>query len=165
MVPTLELLRADHSSAVLAFEVENRAYFAASVSDRGDAFFDQFIEDFDRLLAEQREGTCAFYVLVDDDGAVIGRFNLYDLDGGAATVGYRMAQHAAGRGVATATVRTLCAVAVELGLHTLVAATSDHNVASRTVLINAGFVLDGPADPSELGGKHGSRFRRDLIHQ
>jgi len=38
-MPELERLRAGHAPAVLAFELANRAYFAASVSDRGDDFF------------------------------------------------------------------------------------------------------------------------------
>lgn len=162
MMPELERLRADHGPAVLDFELENRAYFAMSISDRGDEFFERFAEDLDRVLAEQEAGACVFHVLVDDDGAVVGRFNLYGVRDGAATVGYRVAQHIAGRGIATAAVRELCEVAAGFGLHTLTAATSDENGASRRVLIKAGFVSDGPADPSELGGKYGSRFRRVL---
>ncbi len=38
----LERLRPDHAPALLAFERENRAYFAASVPDRGDAYFTDF---------------------------------------------------------------------------------------------------------------------------
>jgi [ribosomal protein S5]-alanine N-acetyltransferase len=41
-VPELQRLHAGHAPAVLAFELANRAYFAASISDRGDEFFDQF---------------------------------------------------------------------------------------------------------------------------
>jgi hypothetical protein len=63
-------------------------YFAASISDRGDEFFDQFAERYSALLAEQEAGSVAFYVLVDDHGAVLGRFNLYDLKGGSAELGY-----------------------------------------------------------------------------
>ena len=36
-VPELQLLRPGHTQAVLAFELANRSYFAASISDRGDA--------------------------------------------------------------------------------------------------------------------------------
>lgn len=161
-MPTLERLRADHGPSVLAFELENRGYFATSISDRGDTYFEQFTENFDELLAEQEAGTSAFHVLVDDDGAVVGRFNIYDLKDGRATVGYRVAQRAAGHGVATATVQALCVVAEGLGLRTLTAATADQNVASQRVLVKSGFVWDGPADPAEIGGKQGSRFRRDL---
>jgi ribosomal-protein-alanine N-acetyltransferase len=39
-VPELEQLRAGHAPAFLAFELVNRAYFAASVSGRGGEFFD-----------------------------------------------------------------------------------------------------------------------------
>jgi len=61
---------------VLAFELANRAYFAASVSDRGDEFFGQFAERHSILLAEQEAGIGAFHVLAAEDGLVLGRFNL-----------------------------------------------------------------------------------------
>ena len=77
----LTRLRADHAAEVLVFERANRAYFAASVSDRGDDFFDQFTDRYAALLAEQEAGVCAFYVLVAEDGAVLGRFNLFDIKG------------------------------------------------------------------------------------
>ncbi|MGO4759286.1 GNAT family N-acetyltransferase, partial [Streptomyces sp. 2MCAF27] len=38
----LERLRADHAPALLAFERENRAYFARSIPDRGDSYFTEF---------------------------------------------------------------------------------------------------------------------------
>jgi [ribosomal protein S5]-alanine N-acetyltransferase len=159
-VPELQVLRADHAPAVLAFELANRAYFAASVSDRGDAFFDRFDEGFDALLAEQEAGICVFHVLAGDDGAVVGRFNLYDVKDGAADLGYRVAEHVAGRGVATEAVRELCRRAVaDYGLHTLRAMTTLDNVASQRVLAKAGFVPDGPA---VIAGQPGTRYRRDL---
>src|SRR3984957_17329132 len=162
-MPELKLLHADHAPAVLAFELANRAYFAASISDRGDEFFDQFADRHSALLAEQEAGRCAFYVLVADDGSVLGRFNLYDLQDGTAAVGYRVAQHVAGRGVATATVRELCGLAAaQYGLRTLKAATSLENAASQKVLARAGFPPIGPADPADLGGKHGTWYQRDL---
>ena len=160
-VPRLEQVRADHAGAILTFERENRAYFATSISDRGDEYFDQFTARHREMLAEQATGKSAFYVLVED-GEVLGRFNLYDIQDGAATVGYRVAQRVAGCGVATTSVRELCAIARSLGVSTLTAATSHENVASRKVLTKAGFLPDGPADPSELGGKDGVRYRRDL---
>src|SRR5215813_7551785 len=89
-VPELQRLRADHASAVLAFELANRAYFAASVSDRGDEFYDQFTEQHNALLAEQEAGTCAFHVLVGEDGSVLGRFNLVDFEDGTAELGARV---------------------------------------------------------------------------
>jgi ribosomal-protein-alanine N-acetyltransferase len=159
-VPELQRLRADHAPAVLAFELANRAYFATFISDRGDEFFDQFTERHNALLAEQEAGTCIFHVLVGEDGAVLGRFNLFDLEDGTAVLGYRVAQQAAGRGVATAAVRELCQLAAaQYGLRTLRAATTHDNVASQKVLAKAGFVPAGPAEP---GGRPGTWYQRDL---
>ena len=86
-MPELERLRADHAEAVLAFESANRAYFAMSISDRGDEYFETFTERHRALLAEQDAGIGAYYVLVDDDGAVLGRFNLVVGAGGFVEVG------------------------------------------------------------------------------
>jgi ribosomal-protein-alanine N-acetyltransferase len=163
-MPELKRLQAGHAPAVLAFELANRAYFAASISDRGDDFFAQFTDRYNALLAEQEAGLCAFYVLVAEDGSVLGRFNLYDFADGAAVLGYRVARHVAGRGVATAAVRELCGLAAaEHGLRTLRAATADQNIASQKVLTKAGFVAAGPADPAQLGGKPGTWYQRDLV--
>jgi [ribosomal protein S5]-alanine N-acetyltransferase len=162
-VPELQQLHAGHAPAVLAFELANRAYFAASISDRGDEFFDQFADRHCELLAEQKAGIGAYYVLVAEDGSVLGRFNLYRFQGGTADLGYRVAQHVAGRGVATATVRELCRLAAARhGLHTLRAATSRENAASQRVLAKAGFVPVGPADPADIGGKQGTWYQRGL---
>ena len=163
-MPELERLQAGHAPGVLAFELANRAYFAASISDRGDDFFAQFTDRYNALLAEQEAGVCAFYVLVAEDGSVLGRFNLYDIKDHTAVLGYRVAQHVAGRGVATAAVRELCRLAAaQHGLRTLRAATSSQNVASQKVLTKAGFVPVGPADPAHLGGKPGTWYQRDLV--
>jgi ribosomal-protein-alanine N-acetyltransferase len=165
-VPELKQLHAGHAPAVLAFELANRAYFAASVSDRGDEFYDQFADRHSALLAEQQAGLGAFYVLVAEDGSVLGRFNLYRFEDGTAELGYRVAQHVAGCGVATATVRELCRLAAARhGLRTLRAATARANAASQKVLTKAGFVPFGPADPAGLGGKPGTWYQRDLVLQ
>jgi ribosomal-protein-alanine N-acetyltransferase len=156
----LQRLQSDHAPAVLAFEIANRAYFAASITDRGDEFFEQFSEQFSVLLAEQDAGECVFYVLVDGDGSVVGRFNLYDLEDGSAEVGYRVAEEVAGEGVATSTLRELCRLAADhYGLRTLKAKTGNGNVASRRVLEKGGFVSIGPTD---VGGRPGTRYECDL---
>ena len=162
-MPELQRLIPGHASAVLAFELANRSYFAASISDRGDAYFDQFAAEHSALLAEQEAGVGAYYVLVAEDGSVLGRFNLDRVSGGTAELGYRVAQHAAGRGLATAAVRELCGLAAARhGLRTLRAATSHDNTASQKVLVKAGFVPAGPADPADIGGKQGLWYQRDL---
>jgi [ribosomal protein S5]-alanine N-acetyltransferase len=159
----LQGLRSDLEAAVFVFEQENRSYFARSISDRGDMFFEEFAERHRELMADQQAETGAFYVLVDEHGAVTGRFNLYDIQSGTAAVGYRVAEQASGRGVATSGLRKLCRIARdEIGLRRLTAATSNENIASQRVLAKVGFVLIGP---TEVGGRDGLEFVLNLATQ
>ncbi|GLX00033.1 GNAT family N-acetyltransferase [Microtetraspora sp. NBRC 16547] len=159
-MPELQRLRPDHAPALLAFEQENRAYFAASIPDRGDDYFARFAERHAALLAEQATGLCHFHVLVDNRGGVVGRVNLIDVADGSAELGYRIAEAAAGRGLATSAVHQVCALAaVEYGLTTLKAATTLDNAGSRAVLARTGFV---PVGETVLDGRPGLRFEREL---
>lgn len=161
--PELRRLAHEHGPAVLAFERANRAYFAASISDRGEAYFDHFAARHSALLADQRAGVGAFYLLLATSGSVLGRFNLVFGPDGTAELGYRVGERAAGRGLATAAVRRLCELAAEQhGVRTMRAATSAANTASQRVLAKAGFVPVGPADPAHLGGKQGTWYERVL---
>lgn len=136
----LERLRSDHAPALLVFERENRAFFAASVPDRGDAYFDAFDARHQALLDEQETGAIAFHVLVAGDGEILGRFNLVDLADGGAELGYRVAEKATRRGMATTWVRELCRLArEEYGLTRLTAVTTLGNGPSRAVLTRVGF--------------------------
>jgi ribosomal-protein-alanine N-acetyltransferase len=160
VVVELQRLRSDHADAVLEFELINRAYFAAWVSDRGDAFYENFGDEHGLLLAEQAAGGCVFHVLVDDDRTVLGRFNLYDLEHETAVVGYRVAERVTGRGVATAALRELCELATgPYALRMLMAMASNENVSSQRVLEKAGFVATGPTD---VAGRPGTRYERSL---
>ncbi|RBM23302.1 GNAT family N-acetyltransferase [Streptomyces sp. PT12] len=153
-------LHRDHAPALLAFEQENRDYFAASVPDRGDAYFADFEARHESLLAEQAAGTCHFHVLVDIAGAIVGRVNLVDVAGGAAELGFRIAKCAAGRGLATTAVRQMCGVAAaEYGLAMLRAATTLENAGSRAVLARNGFTKEGE---TVLAGRPALRFSRSL---
>ena len=149
--------------AVFAFELDNRAYFATSISDRGDEFYETFSRQHDALLAQQAAGVCAFYVLVDRDESIVGHFNLYDLEHGAARVGYRVAEHVAGRGVATEALRDLCRkAAADHGLRVLTAKTSTANVASQRVLEKAGFTATGSC---VVAGDPGLKYTLALAHE
>lgn len=157
----LQPVSPDLEAAVLAFEQSNRAYFAMSINDRGDSYFEQYSERHRELMAEQEAQTSAFYVLVDEHGEVVGRFNLYEILDRKARVGYRVAERVSGHGVATSGVRTLCQIAREdFGLSTLTAATSNENVASQRVLLRAGFAY---VEPTEVAGQRGLLFSIDLV--
>ncbi|MBR8642045.1 GNAT family N-acetyltransferase [Streptomyces tuirus] len=140
---TLERLRADHADALLAFERENRAYFARTVPDRGDAYFTPsgFAERHQALLDEQHARVCHFHVVLDEEGSVVGRVNLMDVADGSAELGYRVGERAAGRGVAKAAVAAVCRLAAdEYGLTSLTAVTTLDNPASMTVLARSRFL-------------------------
>ncbi|MEW2396927.1 GNAT family N-acetyltransferase [Streptomyces sp. NPDC046862] len=143
-MPELQLLRPDHVPALLTFERDNRAYFAASIPDRGDDYFARFDERLRALLAEQEAGDCYFHVLVDAAGEVVGRVNLVDVADGGAELGYRIAERAAGRGLATRAVRSVCDLAAgRYGLTWLRAKATLDNAASRAVLARVGFSVTG----------------------
>ncbi|MFB7546641.1 GNAT family N-acetyltransferase [Streptomyces sp. NPDC056154] len=163
-MPDLQRLHPDHAPALLAFERENRTFFAASIPDRGDDYFTNFDARLAALLAEQATGACHFHVLVDDQGVILGRFNLVDAANGSAELGYRVAEKATGRGLATATVRHLCTLAAEeYGLTTLRAATTHDNPASQTVLTRTGFIPTG--EEVVLSGRAGLAYARSAAEQ
>src|SRR5438067_5235797 len=129
---------------LLAFERENRAYFAASVPDRGDEFFAEFDTRYAQLLAGQAAGTDYLHLLVAEGSEVVGRVNLTEVADGTAELGYRIAQKAAGQGLATAAVRKVRELAAtEYGLTRLRARVTLNNPASRKVLEHNGFVAGG----------------------
>jgi [ribosomal protein S5]-alanine N-acetyltransferase len=143
-MPDLQLVRLDHVPALLAFERENRAYFAASVPDRGDEFFAEFDTRLAQLLEWQAAGTDYFHLLVAEGGEVVGRVNLTEVADGSAELGYRIAQKAAWQGLATAAVRKVRELAAtEYGLSRLRARVTLDNPASRKVLEHNGFVAVG----------------------
>lgn len=155
----LERLRADHAPALLAFELENREYFAKSIPDRGDEYFADFDARHEALLAEQEIGTIQFHLVVEGD-EVVGRVNLIDLADGSAHLGYRIAEKATGRGVASTAVRLILErAATQYGLSTVQAKTTVDNLASQAVLMRAGFVRIGEVT---LNGKPGITYTRQL---
>lgn len=156
----LERLRPDHAPALLAFERENRTYFAASIPDRGDDYFAGFDARHSELLDEQAAGLHHFHIIGDGTGAVLGRVNLVGVANGSAELGYRIAERAAGRGLATSAVRQVCALArTEYGLGVLRAETTLDNAGSQAVLGRNGFVRVGGIT---LDGRPGMRFTRIL---
>ncbi|MEV7507146.1 GNAT family N-acetyltransferase [Streptomyces sp. NPDC090085] len=156
----IQLLRAEHAPALLAFERTNRSWFAASVPDRGDAYFADFDRRHAELLAGQAAGRDRLHLIVAADGEVLGRVNLIDIADGSAELGFRVARGAAGRGLATSAVRQVLVLAAEgYGLRSLRAAATVDNLGSRTVLVRNGFL---PAGETVLDGRAAVRYERDL---
>ncbi len=156
----LERLHHEHATALLAFEQENRAYFAASVSDRGDEFFTHFDARLADLLTVQAAGQCHFHVVVGSGGEILGRVNLVDATDGCAELGYRIAERAAGRRLATSAVReVIVRAATAYGLTALRARTTLDNGGSQAVLARNGFTATGEII---VGDRPGLSYVRDL---
>lgn len=162
----------EHASDLERFEVDNRAFFAAHVGDRGDAYFAQFPARLAALVAQNQAGESLCFVTVADGGAVLARVNIADVagaDGSAAAsgdhhdsadwaawpeLGFRVAEQAQGQGVATWSVRAALVVAAGRGVTGVQARAAEHHRASQRVLAGCGFVPTGPAPtpPGASGG-------------
>lgn len=96
----------------------------------------------------QRAGTEISFALVapDDDTAVLGGASLYGVERGErrAAVGYWLAAHARGRGVASHAVRLLANWSfAELGIARLELTCAPDNAASQAVAERCGFTREG----------------------
>lgn len=155
----LERLTADHAPDLLAFERDNRSYFARSIPDRGDEYFAEFDARLATLLEYQAAGTDHLHVVLEDD-RIVGRVNLVDVTDGSAELGYRIAESAAGRGVATFAVREVSELArTQYDLRRLTAVTTADNLASQRVLHRTGFTK--VADTT-INGRPGHRYELNL---
>lgn len=138
-------LQSSDAPALLAFELANRAWFERHVAPRDPAFYSPagVAAHIDGYLAGLAAGTWHPFVLADAEGAIVGRANLKDIDTatGAAEVGYRIAQDACGRGLATLALRHLVgAAATRWRLTRLHAYVYPANAGSQRVLARCGFV-------------------------
>jgi ribosomal-protein-alanine N-acetyltransferase len=150
----LELLALVHARPLERFERANRAFFAARVGDRGDEYFEHFDDRLASRVLENQEGTSLYFVVVDVEGEVLGRINISDIDRPDLTeLGFRVAEHAQGRGIATAGVISALEIAAARGVKTVKARASITNSASNRVLERCGFTRTGPAE-APTGSSH-----------
>ncbi|WP_219118235.1 GNAT family N-acetyltransferase [Janthinobacterium sp. UMAB-56] len=142
---SIRTLRPDDAAPLLAFEQANRAWFERHIDRRPDDFYsvDGVQAHVAHLMAEHAQGRMHPCVIVDEEGELIGRANLKDIDlqQGVAEVGYRIGEQQAGKGLATAALHHLIALARdEWRLTSLCAHAIDGNTASIRVLQRCGFV-------------------------
>lgn len=142
---TIRTLRPADAAPLLAFEQANRAWFERHIDGRPDDFYsvDGIHAHVAQLLDEHAQGRMHPCVIVGEHGELIGRANLKDIDReqGVAEVGYRIGQQQAGKGLATAALHHLIALAQdEWQLASLCAYAIDGNAASIRVLERCGFV-------------------------
>lgn len=155
---TLEALHINDTKTLFEFEFENRTFFEEMVPSRGDDYynFEVFKSRHQALLDEQAQGSSYFYLIKDNNGSILGRMNVIDIDETQKTghVGYRVGQRFIGKGIASKAVKMLLDAASEMGLKTIQAKTTTNNKASQIVLEKNGFALIATRNEEfEFGGQ------------
>ncbi|HEX2895532.1 MAG TPA: GNAT family protein [Marmoricola sp.] len=158
---TLRAAFGQDAEALAALMRRNREFFRTGgpARDADDPFFTAAgqREVIERAEANAEADTGRMF-LVEVEGELVGRVNLNSIIRGAfqsASVGYMVDEAWTGRGVATAALRALIAVAFgELDLHRLQGETLTTNIASQRVLERCGFSRYGRApDYLFIGGR------------
>lgn len=157
----------EHAEALAELLTRNREHFATGEPARPSDFYTAaFQREVIARARQARDEGSGFLWLIEDDGELVGRFNLTSVIRGAlqsASVGYLVDQRVNGRGIATAALREAIDFAFgELDLHRLQAETLTDNRASQAVLRKCGFVAYGMA-PEYL--KIGGRWRDHDLFQ
>jgi ribosomal-protein-alanine N-acetyltransferase len=156
------------AAALAALVRTNREFLAPWEPLRGEDYFTEAGQraDIEQALERHKIGNALPHVIVDSNGAVVGRITLNGIVRGAfqsCSVGYWLSAAAGGRGLATAALREIKATAFgDLGLHRIQAETLMHNTPSQRVLARNGFVRIGLA-PTYL--KIAGRWQDCLMYQ
>jgi ribosomal-protein-alanine N-acetyltransferase len=146
----MRVLRLSDAPALAAAYVRNRVYLSRWEPVRPEEYYTETWQRADianRLAAHEAREGCPFGLFAGD--TLVGRFNLAGIVRGpfqSAGLGYWVDGDYAGRGLASAAVQRIIAVARDdLGLHRIEASTLLHNVGSQRVLRKAGFQHIGMA--------------------
>jgi ribosomal-protein-alanine N-acetyltransferase len=162
------LIRPADAAALTALVRANREFLAPWEPLREEHYFTEAGQraDIEQALERHKIGNALPCVIVDDEGAVVGRITLNGIVRGAfqsCSVGYWLSAAASGRGLATAALRDIKTTAFgELGLHRIQAETLLHNVPSQRVLERNGFSRIGLA-PTYL--KIAGRWQDCVLYQ
>lgn len=140
---SIRALQPDDVEAVLQFELAHKSFFEQKIEARPDEFYQleavkQHIAEF--LLLKQ-QALALPTLIFNTDKELIGRANIKDIDQltKSAYVGYRIAEHWSGKGVASFALYELIQQAKQMGLMVLFACVATENRASMQVLKKAGF--------------------------
>ena len=148
------------AAALLAFELENRAFFEASINARPAGYYclDGVQASISSAMADAMVDRGYQFLLRDEEGTILGRANLSAVKRAhfhSAVLGYRIGQAYCGKGCASEAVRQLLGIAFgKLRLARIEADCRIDNEASKRVLLRNGFVQFGHSRRSfELGGE------------
>ena len=139
----------DDASSLLAFELENRAWFERWVQSRDPAFYalEGIRAAIERAAQARRADSGYQYLVFGTDGRIVGGVNLRDVRRGhyrSAELGYHVGEREIGRGFASAAVALCLGEAFgALDLWRVEAAVRPINRASIRVLERNGFAAWG----------------------
>jgi len=162
-----ESLNKSHADQLLAFEMENRAFFESVIAPREEVFYSPTgaLEHIENLLHLNSQSLAYPYVLVQN-GSIIARANIKEMQSDdVAEIGYRVGKTHVGKGVGSLCVAHLVNAGINLGLKQLSAFVINNNPASEKVLLKNGFRLNLyiPNGFVHLGRLcHGFNYRREL---
>jgi ribosomal-protein-alanine N-acetyltransferase len=148
-----------HVAQVLDFELKNRRFFEANINARPPDYYST--EGVERAIAsaiaDAARDRSHQYLIRTDAGEIVGRINLNEVKRAhfhSAVLGYRIAEAACGKGIASEAVRQMIDLAFgDLGLRRIEANARAENMGSVRVLMKNGFVQFGHSRRSfELGG-------------
>lgn len=144
---TLEKLKISDIDELYEFERTNRLFFEKMLPTRGEDFYqmETFHKRHEVLLMEQAEGGSDFFLIKDEEGTILGRMNLVDIDESQslAHIGYRVGQEHIRKGIANQALSMLLIRVTEMGIKKLMAMTTANNIASKRVLEKNGFQQNG----------------------
>ena len=134
-----------------ALYVKSRQFLAPWQPLRPESYFTESGQRkaIEATLAQQSSGSAVPLAIIDSNGAVVGTITLASIIRGAfqsCSVGYWLAEHAQGRGLATAALRDAANIAfLDLRLQRIQAETLTNNIRSQRVLDRLGFQRYGVA--------------------
>jgi ribosomal-protein-alanine N-acetyltransferase len=144
-------LELEDVGALTALHFENRQFLAPWQPLRPDSYFTEAgqPEAVEAILAHKARGVAFPLVTLDRSGGVVGALTIASIIRGAfqsCSVGYWLAEHAQGQGLATAALREAADLVFgDLRLHRIQAETLTHNLRSQRTLKRVGFEQYGVA--------------------
>lgn len=145
--------------ALLAFELENRVYFEATINARLPDYYsmDGVARAIETAIEDARHDRGYQFLIRSVAGEIVGRINISNVRRAhfhSGVLGYRIAESAGGKGYASEAVRQVLEIAFEeLRLLRIEADTRPENQGSVRVLLRNGFTQFGHSKRSfELHG-------------
>ncbi|MGN8646762.1 GNAT family N-acetyltransferase [Gracilibacillus sp. HCP3S3_G5_1] len=158
----LEQLQKVDAKKLYEFELENRDYFEKMVPSRVEEYYN--LETFKirhgALLDEQTKGRSYFYLIKNENGSILGRMNLVDIDTSLRLgyIGYRVGEAHTGKGVANKALKLLIGMVSKQGVKQILAKTTTNNIASQKILEKNGFKYLSTSDEEFIMNGNSLKF-------